>query len=61
MNVKISNCRGQYYDSALNMSGFHKGVAKLINQEESHAIYMHCYGHALNLAVNDCMKSSKIC
>ena len=29
--------------------------------EESLAIYMHCYGHALNLAVSGCMKSSKIC
>ena len=61
MNVNIANCRGQCYDGASNMSGARKGVAKLINQEESRAIYMHCYGHALNLAVGDCMKSSKIC
>ena len=40
------------------MSGALKGVAKL---EESCTIYMHCYGHVLNLAVGDCMKSSKIC
>jgi len=38
-----------------------QSVAKLINQEDSHAIYMHWYGHALNLVVGDCMKSSKIC
>ena len=61
MNVNITNCHGQCYDGASNMSGSRKGVAKLINQEESRAIYMHCYGHALNLAVGDCMKSSKIC
>ena len=61
MNVNIANCRGQCYDGASNMSGIHKGVAKLINLEESRAIYMHCYGHTLNLAVGDCMKSSKIC
>ena len=61
MNVNIANCHGQCYDGASNMSGACKGVAKLINQEESRAIYMHCYGHALNLAVGDCMKSSKIC
>jgi len=42
-------------------SGARKGVAKIINQEESRAIYMHYYGHALNLAVGDCMKSSKVC
>jgi len=64
MNVNITNCCGQCYDGASNMSGACKGVAKLINQEESHAIYMHCYGHALNLADGDCiicMKSSKVC
>jgi len=49
------------YDGASNMSGARKGVAKIINQEESRAIYMHCYGHVLNLAVGDCMKSSKVC
>ena len=43
------------------MNGARKGVAKLIDQEESCVIYMHCYGHALNLAVCNCMKSSKIC
>ena len=57
----IANCHGQCYDGASNMSGAHKGVAKLINQEESRTIYMHCYGHALNIAVADCMESSKIC
>ena len=61
MNVNIANCCGQCYDGASIMSGACKDVAKLINQEESCVIYMHCYGHALNLAVGDCMKSSKIC
>ena len=61
INVNIAICRGQCYDGASNMSGACKGVAKLINQEESHAIYMQCYGHALNLAFGDCMKSSMIC
>jgi len=43
------------------MSGARKGVAKLITQEGSHAICIHCYAHALNLAVGDCMMSSNIC
>ena len=41
------------------MSGAHN-VTKLINQEESRAIYMHCYDLVLNLAVGDCMKFSNI-
>ena len=61
MNVNVANCRGQCYDGASNMSDARKGVAKLINQDESQPTYIHCYGHALNLAVGDCLKSSKIC
>ena len=55
MNANIANCRGQCYDGASNMSVAHRGVAKLINQEDSPTIYMHCYGHALNQAVGDCI------
>ena len=61
MNVKLSNCRGQCYDGASNMSGSHNGVAKKILEKESHALYTHCYAHALNLAVSDTLKKSKLC
>ena len=61
MNVKVADCRGQCYDGASNMSGARKGVAAIITQEESRALYTHCYGHALNLAVADTVKQSKIC
>ena len=53
MNAKIADCRGQCYDDASNMRGARKGVAAIITQEESRALYTHCYGHALNLAVAD--------
>ena len=43
------------------MSGTRKGVAAIITQEESRALYTHCYGHALNLAVTDTVKQSKVC
>ena len=43
------------------MSGARKGVASLITKEESRALCTHCYGHALNLAVADTVKQSKIC
>ena len=61
MNVKVADCRGQCYDGASNMSGARKGVAAIITQEESRALYTHCYGHALNLAVADTVKQSKVC
>ena len=61
MNARIADCRGQCYDGASNMSGARKGVAAIIAQEESRALYTHCYGHALNLAVADTVKQSKVC
>ena len=60
LNFSFSKCRGQCYDGASNMRGAKGGVAKLLCKEESRAVYMHCYGHALNLAVGDTIKESKI-
>ena len=60
MNLSITNCRGQCYDGASNMSGIRTGVATRINALESRALYTHCYGHALNLAVQDTLKSIKV-
>ena len=61
MNAKLAHCRGQCYDGTSNMSSARKGVAAMITQEESRALYMHCFGHALNLAVADTVKQSKDC
>ena len=64
MNIKLKHCHGQCYDGASTMSGRKKGVAKIIATKEPRAIYTHCYGYSLNLAVgdtirqNDLMKSS---
>ena len=56
MDLSISNCRGQCYDGAINMSGVRRGVATQLLTEEPHALYNHCYGHALNLAIGDTIK-----
>ena len=56
MNIKLDYCRGQCYDGASTMSGAKKGVAKVIANKESRAIFTHCYGHALNLGVGDTIK-----
>jgi hypothetical protein len=55
-SLNIKNCRGQCYDGAANMAGARNGVAKMISNEEPRAVYSHCYGHALNLAVSDVFK-----
>lgn len=60
MNLKIGHCRGQCYDGTSSMSGAKKGVAKVLLDEEPHAVFTHCYGHALNLAVSDCVKQCNV-
>ena len=59
--LNLSSCRGQCYDGGSNMSGARNGVASQITRVEKRALYMHCYGHALNLAVGQTVKQSKIC
>ena len=50
-NLDIHNIRGQCYDGASAMSGSKKGVAKKIKDDEPSALYLHCFGHALNLVL----------
>lgn len=42
------------------MKGAKSGVATQLLSDESRAIYIHCYGHALNLAISDTVKGSKV-
>ncbi len=60
MNISISNCRVQCYDGAANMCGSSNGCSTQICAEESRAIFVHCYGHALNLAAGDTIKGNKV-
>ena len=41
------------------MSGCQRGVATLVSEVEERAIYIHCCGHRLNLAVGDTIKGTK--
>ena len=60
MGISLSQCRGQCYDGASNMSGSKSGVTARLCAEEKRAVYTHCYGHALNLAVGTTMNQSMI-
>ena len=42
------------------MAGCKTGVATTILRKEQRALYTHCYGHALNLAVQDSVKANVI-
>ena len=58
MNLNITHCRGQCYSRAANMCGAQNCMATQFSREEPRAIFIHCYGHALNLAVGDCVKKN---
>ena len=47
--IPLSNCRGQSYDNASNMSGKYTGLQARIHQLNEFAIYVPCAGHSLNL------------
>ena len=42
------------------MCGSKNGAATLIRSLELRSIFIHCYGHALNLAIGDTIKGNKI-
>ena len=51
MCLPLSQCRGQAYDGASNMSGHLTGVAARIEKEFPSAIYVHCFAHCTNLVL----------
>ena len=60
MNLKVQHCRGGCYDGASVMTGCCKGVAKIINDDESGAIYTHCYGRTLILSAGDTIRQCQV-
>ena len=60
MNLSTSRLRGQCYDGASAMSSAKSGVAKRICDLEPRAVFIHCFGHSLNLAASDAIKQSKL-
>jgi len=59
-NLPLNKLRGQCYDGCSTMSGIRSGVAKRVQDEESRAVFTHCYSHSLNLAACDAVKKSQI-
>lgn len=54
--LALSDCVGQAYDGASNMSGKHNGVQALVKKEAHNCLYVHCFGHSLNLCVQEVSK-----
>ena len=51
LDLKFEHIRSQTYDGAKNMTGKKSGVKTQILNENEKAIFVHCFNHALNLAV----------
>ena len=51
--IPFTKRRGQRYDGCSTMAGARAGVAVKIQELEPQAVFTHCCGHALNLAVSD--------
>ena len=55
LDLNLEDIVGQCYDGAANMTGINKGLSARMKKTSPLAIYVHCYGHLLNLAIQDTM------
>ena len=51
LGLSLQDLRGQGYDGASTMSGEKSGVQKQLRDRQPKALYTHCAGHSLNLAI----------
>ena len=59
-NFDMRKLRGQCYDGAASMTGKNSGLKTRMLAEEPRAIFVHCHGHATNLAACDTLKKIQI-
>ena len=55
--LDITNCRGQSYDNASNMSGRYNGVQAILKRECKYAAFIPCCNHSLNLVGDKAVES----
>ena len=51
LNLDLKNIVSECFDGASNMYGIHGGLATLMKETSPLSIYVHCYAHELNLAL----------
>ena len=51
LGLSLQNLRGEGYDGAATMSGEKSGVQKQLRDIQPKALYIHCAGHSINLAI----------
>ena len=57
LGLDPQNCVGYCFDGAANMRGKNRGVASRLKSICPKAVYVHCHGHRLNLAIQGCLTS----
>ena len=55
LELKTENIVGECFDGTANTSGIHKGLAVRMKECSPLVVYVHCYGHLLNLTLQDSM------
>ena len=56
--LDMCNLIGDSFDGAANMSGEHSGLQAEIRKASPESVFIHCYGHALNLVMSKCTSDS---
>ena len=59
LGLDSANCVGYCFDGAANMCGKNKGVANRLKTVCPLALYVHCYGHRLNLAIQSSLNKDQ--
>lgn len=60
LQLNLAEVVGECFDGASNMTGKNKGLAARMLETSPLSIYVHCYGHLLNLAVQDTMTETEV-
>lgn len=60
LQLNLVDIVGECFDGASNMAGVHRGLAARMKTTSPVAIYVHCYGHLLNLALQDTMMEVEV-
>ena len=55
LQLSLENIIAECFDGAANMSGVQKGLAARMKECSPLSLYVHCYGHRLNLALQGTM------
>lgn len=60
LGLDLSNCRGQSYNNASNMSGKYKGVQAHLKRRNPLIHFVPCAAHSLNLVGTNAVDSCKV-